>query len=103
MKRTLPVLCIILAAVLIAWAAVGSSNLAPATSPDRAVQSMFSAVKIRNWKRAFALVLPSSNIDQNAFIRDLNGRVGSLRTYSSLQDVPTKVPKEKHADATVHV
>src|SRR2546421_10424023 len=101
MKRTLPVLCIILAAVLIAWAAVGSSNLAPATSPDRAVQSMFSAVKSRNWKRAFAMVSPSSNIDQNAFIRDLNGRDGSLRTYSSLQDVQIKVLKESDSEATV--
>ena len=87
--------------MLIAWAAVGYSNLAPATSPDRAVQSMFSAVKSRNWKRAFALVSPSSNIDQNAFIRDLNGRDGSLRTYSSLQDVQTKVLKESDSEATV--
>src|SRR5205814_7811891 len=100
-KRTLGVLCIILAAVLIAWAAVGSSSLAPGASPDRAVQSMFGAVKSRNWKRAFALVSPSSNIDQNAFIRDLNGRDGSLRTYSSLQDVQTKVLKESDSEATV--
>lgn len=99
--KALGVLLIALAVVLISISTVQSSSLAPAASPDRAVQNLFNAVKNRDWNRAYALVSPSSNIDENAFIRDLIGRDGSLRTYSSLQDAKTKVLHEDDNDATV--
>src|ERR1041385_3653038 len=99
--KALGVLLIALAVVLISISTVQSSSLAPAASPDRAVQNLFNAVKNRDWNRAYALVSPSSNIDENAFIRDLIGRDGSLRTYSSLQDAKTKVLHEDDNEATV--
>src|SRR5690242_4556014 len=99
--KALPISLIALAIVLIAISTVHSSNLAPATSPDRAVQNLFNAVKNHDWDHAYAQVAPSSNVDENSFIRDLAGRDGSLRTYSALQDVKTKVLNENDGSAQV--
>jgi hypothetical protein len=101
MSRTFPVILIILAVVLVAFATVSPGNLTSAKSPDQAVRSLFERAKSRDWKSAFSYVAPISNIDQSAFYRDLNGSDGSLRTYSSLQDVNTKTLKESDNDATV--
>jgi hypothetical protein len=101
MSRLLGVLLAVLAVVFIAAGSIKPSKLAPAASPEKAVQSLFESVKNRDWRRAYEFISPSSNIDQGAFYRDLNGRDGSLRTYSSLQDFGTKVLKESENEGVV--
>ncbi|MCI0351009.1 MAG: DUF3426 domain-containing protein [Acidobacteriales bacterium] len=101
MSRLIGILLAILAVVLIAAASIKPSKLTPAASPQKAVQSLFESVKNRGWKRAYEFVSPSSNIDQPTFYRDLNGRDGSLRTYSSLQQFESKVLRESEQEAMV--
>lgn len=91
MKRVLPILIIVLTAVLIAMATIQPHELTPATSPDGAVRALFDHVKARDYKGAYAYVANSGGTDEEAFARDLSGRDGSLRTYSSLQQADTKV------------
>ena len=55
------------------------------------MQSLFAHVKAHDYKGAFAYVAKSGDTDEQAFARDLSGRDGSLRTYSSLQQADTKV------------
>jgi len=101
MKRALPIVIIVLAAVLIAMATIQPDQLSPATSPEGAVQSLFAHVKARDFKGAYAYVAKSSNTDEQSFARDLSGRDGSLRTYSSLQEADTKVLHSSDNEALV--
>jgi hypothetical protein len=103
MNRLFGVVLAILTVVLIAMASVKPSKLAPAASPEKAVRSLFESAKNRDWRRAYDFVASASNVDQAAFYRDLNGRDGSLRTYSSLQDFNTKVLRESDSEALVRV
>lgn len=91
MRRVLPILIIVLTVVLIAMATIQPNELTPATSPDGAVRALFDHVKARDYKGAFAYVANSGDTDEQAFARDLAGRDGSLRTYSSLEQADTKV------------
>ena len=91
MKRGLPILIIVLTVVLVAMATIQTDQLTPARTPDSAVLSLFDHVRARDYKGAFAYVANSSDTDEQAFERDLSGRDGSLRTYSSLQQTDTKV------------
>ena len=82
-------------------ATVHPSELKPATSPEGAVQSLLNRAKGRDFAGAYNYVSKSSNTDQQSFAKDLNGRDGSLRTYSSLQKFDTKVLHESDNDAMV--
>ena len=101
MKRVLPIILIVLAVVLVAMATIQSNQLSPATSPDGAVQSLFAHVKAHDFKGAFAYVAKNGNTDEQAFVRDLSGRDGSLRTYSALQQADTKVLHASDNEALV--
>src|SRR5262249_11570164 len=70
-----------------------------ASTPEGAVQSMFGNVKGRDWKTASSYVAAASNVDNNAFQRDLQGRNGSLRTYSQLETINTRVLHETEREA----
>ena len=91
MKLILPILLVILSVVLVAMGTVHGSELAPATSPDAAVRSLFEHAKGRDFKGSYRYVSASSNVDEQAFARDLGGRDGSLRTYSNLQNVDLRI------------
>ncbi len=91
MKRILPIAIIVLTVVLIAMATIKPDQLSPATSPDAAVRSLFANVQARNYKGAFSYVANANDMNEQAFAQDLAGRDGSLRTYSSLQNVDTKI------------
>jgi hypothetical protein len=101
MKFVLPVVLVVLAAVLVGMATVHPSELKPAATPEGAVQSLLSRARGRDFAGAFNYVSKSSNTDQQSFAKDLNGRDGSLRTYSSLQKFDTKVLHESDNDALV--
>src|SRR5215467_9396847 len=101
MGRFLTLIFVILTLGLIAAGTVHRSSTAPASTPEGAVQSMFANAKAHNWKGAYSYVAASSNVDQGGFIRDLSGRNGSLRTYSQLDSVNTRVLHESENEAAV--
>ena len=101
MKRVLPIAILVLTAVLIAMATIKPNELSPAKSPEGAVQSLFAHVRSRDYKGAYAYVAKSSDTDEQSFARDLSGRDGSLRTYSSLQQADTKVLHANDNEALV--
>jgi len=91
MRRTVPIIILVLTVVLVAMATIRPNQLLPAQSPDTAVQSLLDHVKARDYRGAYSYVAGSAASDEQAFARDLSGRDGSLRTYSSLQQVDTKI------------
>jgi hypothetical protein len=101
MKSLLPIVFGFLTVGLIAMGAIHKSATAPASSPEGAVQSMFNSVKTHDWKSAYTYIAPSGNVDQSAFVRDLQGGNGGLLTYSQLENVSTRVLHESDNDATV--
>jgi hypothetical protein len=101
MGRLLTLIFAILTGALIAAGTVHKSSTAPASTPEGAVQSMFDNVKAHDWGGAYSYVAPASNVDQGGFVRDLTGRNGSLRTYSQLDSVNTRVLHESENEATV--
>ena len=101
MRRTLPIILIVLTVVLIAAATIRTTGGASSNSPEGAVQTMFRDVKAHDYAGAYSLVAKSSIADEKDFASDLAGRDGSLRTYSALQQVDTKVLKENDNQALV--
>src|SRR5689334_18842730 len=101
MKRILPILIIVLTVVLVAMATIQPSQLSPAKSPEGAVQALMSRVKAHDYKGAYSYVAKSADADERAFAADLSGRNGSLRTYSALQQVDTKVLRATDNEALV--
>jgi hypothetical protein len=101
MGRFLTLIFAVLTLGLIAAGTVHKSSTAPASTPEGAVQSMFANAQSHNWKGAYSYVAASSNVDQDGFIRDLTGRNGSLRTYSQLDSVETRVLNESDSEAMV--
>ena len=101
MGRTLTIIFAILTLALIAAGSVHKNSPAPASTPEGAVQSLFAAAKTHDWKAAYSYVAASSNVDQNDFIHDLTGSNGSLRTYSQLDSVNTRVLHESENEAQV--
>src|SRR6185503_1687106 len=101
MGRLLAIIFAALTVLLIAVGTLHGSKTTHASTPDGAVQAMFGNVKGHDWHGAYAFVAPSSNVDQGGFVRDLAGRNGSLRTYSQLDSVNTRVLHESENEATV--
>lgn len=101
MSRILPIILVVLAGFLIAAATVHTNELAPATTPQGAVDSMLALVKSHDLRGAYSFVAGSNNTAFEDFSRDLAGSNGSLRTYSSLQKFDTKVLNENDQDAKV--
>ncbi|MCU1331648.1 MAG: hypothetical protein JWM08_640 [Candidatus Angelobacter sp.] len=101
MGRTLTTIFAVLTVGLIAVGTVHGSKNALASTPEGAVQSMFGSAKAHDWQSAYSYVAGSSNVDQGGFVSDLAGRNGSLRTYSQLDSVNTRVLHESENEATV--
>ncbi|HEX6879738.1 MAG TPA: hypothetical protein VF135_05185, partial [Terriglobales bacterium] len=101
MSRIFSIVLIVLAAVLIAMGTVHSSELKPASTPEGAVQSLLSHAKGRDFRGAYSYVSGASKTDEQDFARDLRGRDGSLRTYSTMQTFNTKVLHENESEALV--
>ncbi len=102
MNRIVPVIVIVLTAVFIAMGNVGISHARP-TTPDGAVQAMFAQVKDQDWDGAFAYVADASHTERSDFLGDLQGRNGSLRSYSALDKVTANVLHQNADQALVRV
>lgn len=92
MGRNLSVIFAIILVGLIAMGAAGRSlgNVSSDT-PAGAVHNFFQHVKAKDFDAAFALVAPESALDKWAFIRDVGGNNGSLKTVSELDTAETQV------------
>ncbi|ABF43606.1 hypothetical protein Acid345_4606 [Candidatus Koribacter versatilis Ellin345] len=101
MSRILTIVLVILTVALVAAGTVHPSDIAPATTPDGAVQALFGHAKNRDFKGAYNYVAASSNTDEPSFVKDLGGRDGSLRTYSNLQKVDTRILNQNDNEAMV--
>ena len=101
MKSLLPLAFAVLTLALIVMGQPSQSTTAPASTPEGAVQSMFGNVKNHNWKGAYSYVAAGSGVDMNGLQRDLQGHNGSLRTYSQLEGVNTRVLHESDNEALV--
>lgn len=101
MGRILAIILAVLAVVLIAAATIRTTELAPAKTPQGAVQSLLARVKGNDYAGAFSYVAKGSNTDQQSFTRDVRGSNASLRTYSALQKFDTKVLREDDNEALV--
>ena len=101
MNRILPVGFAVLTVALIVMGIPHRSATAPASTPEGAVQSMFGNVKAHNWKGAYSYVAAGNNVDMNSFQRDLQGRNSSLRTYSQLEGVNTRVLRQGENESLV--
>jgi hypothetical protein len=91
MSRILPILMIVLLVVLIAAGNPGSEFKDNTSTPDGIVQSFYGHVKADDYRKAFALIAPSSNVDFDTMYRDIAGRSGSLKTYSHLQKSDARI------------
>jgi hypothetical protein len=76
---------------------VGASS----NTAEAAVRSLLGNVQGRDWNRAYAMLANTNNVDKEAFIHDVNGNYGSLRTFSSLEGTRTRVLKQNGDQALV--
>jgi hypothetical protein len=100
MKKTLPIIAAVITLLLVAAGSVRASRPRP-TTPEGAVQAMFSEVQARDWNGAMDYVSKSSDITANDLRRDLGGTNASLKTFASLQKVDTSVLHQNDRDATI--
>lgn len=94
------------ALVIVGWlqsAKASGVSLHPQATPEQSVQNLFRAVRERNWAKAQAELANSGQVDNAAFIYDLAGGDGSLRTYSTLEGVEVSVVHQNADDVQVRV
>jgi hypothetical protein len=100
MKRIIPIVMIVLTIVFVA-AGTGPSKLKDNTkTPEGTVQSFYDHVKADDYRGAYALLSPSSNVSFEVMRQDLAGRDGSLKTLSRLDSEHTRV-LAKNGDQTI--
>ena len=104
MKYPLALALVLATVVLVAagWlqsAKASGVTLHPQASPEESVQYLFRAVRERNWAKAEAELANSGQVDNAAFVYDLAGGDGSLRTYSTLEGVEVSVVHQNANDA----
>jgi hypothetical protein len=59
---------------------------AAAGTPAAAVESLFANIQRRQFDAAYNFLANRSEVDKRAFVEELNGSDGSLRSYSVIQD-----------------
>ena len=79
----------------------GAGGFASDKTPEGAIFSVMDNIKKRNYGQAYAYVANKNQVDQKEFTDDMRGSYGSLRTYSNLEDVETKVLRQGDSDALV--
>lgn len=92
--------------VAVGWlqsAKAAGVTLRAQSTPELAVRSLMRSVRERNWPKAQAQLANAKQIDPSAFVYDLAGGDGSLRTYSTLEDSEIKVLQQDDSNALVRV
>jgi len=108
MKRALPLAIVVITCVLVAaaWVQAGGWSLhtiRSANTAQEAVQALMTDVQSRNWDGAYARLANQADVEKPAFVRDMAGSNGSLRTYSSLESFKTWPLHATPDKATVRV
>lgn len=106
MNKLLAILIPIATVLLVAMAWVQSggverSRMRAAQTPEEAVRLLLTDAQSHNWQDAYQHLANASEIDQNAFIRDLAGSNGSLRTYAGLESFDVWGVHASDREATV--
>jgi hypothetical protein len=70
-------------------------------TPEAAVRSLLGDVQAHDWNQAYSLLANANDVDKEAFIHDINGNYGSLRTFSSLEGSGTRVLNQSGDQALV--
>ena len=88
--RVIPLVIAVVTLLLLAVAWMQSGGLkrheiSSASTPEEAVQALMADIQNHNWDSAYARLDSSNDVEKSAFIRDIAGSDGSLRTYASLQ------------------
>ena len=104
----LVIVCGTLLLVLIAWLQSGGWQLrknANAITPEEAVRALMTDIQARDWDRAYAQLDRKNDVDKSAFVRDVAGSDGSLRSYASLQsyDLSSLRAEQDAAAVRTHV
>src|SRR5579859_5006334 len=91
MSRILALAMVIVTVVLIAAGTAPTKQKERTTSPEGAVLAFYDRVKADDYRTAYSLIAPSSNVDFNTVYHDIAGRDGSLKTLSHLQNTEARV------------
>jgi hypothetical protein len=65
----------------------------------RQPEYLLRSVAVRDWEKAHAELANANEVNLSAFIYDLAGGDGSLRTYSTLEDFEVSVPHQTADEA----
>ena len=108
MKRVLPILILIVSVVLviIAWVQSGGltmHEISTAKTPQEAIEALMTDIQSKDWDRAYARLADQTDVEKPAFIRDIAGSNGSLRTYSSLEKFAVSPLHATNDDAVMRV
>lgn len=79
----------------------GNRMATAAHTPEATVRTFFERVKARDYDGAFSMISAKSNLDKSSFQRDIAGSNGSLKTFSALGDVQTRVLRQSDAEADI--
>ena len=91
MSRVLAIIMAVITGVLIAAGVAPTREKEKTTSPEGAVRAFYDRVKADDYRGAYALIAPSSNVDFASVRHDIAGRDGSLKTLSQLQNADARV------------
>jgi len=119
MRRTLPIILVVITAGLIALALIGPGPAAGTVgvasgsavyglsakrdTPEHAIAHLLGEVKRRNWDNAFSAVSKTSGVDEPAFVQDWMGSNGSLRSFSGLEGFESRPMHATEDDAQLRV
>jgi hypothetical protein len=101
MNRILAIVMLVLTGVLLAVGVAPTKEKERTTSPEGAVQAFYDRVKGADYRGAYSLIAPSSNIDLSTMYHDIAGRDGSLKTLSHLQNAETRMVAHNGKEAVV--
>src|SRR6266478_909299 len=96
------VVMIVILLLLMGAGTVQTANLHTKTNtPEAALQSFFDQVRGKHWNEAYSMIQPGAGVVRDAFVKDLGGNNGSLKTISSLQNANTKILRQSSNDADI--
>jgi hypothetical protein len=107
---------VIATVVLVAWGTLwpaemgtlvgiesGPAKIHDAKTPEDAVHNLFATAQRHDWKGAYKQIANTDQVDEATLQRDLGGAYDSLRTFSSLESVNTKVLDQSGDEARVRM
>ncbi len=114
MRRSLPLVILILTAVLLAAGIVLPTRLGTTVgispgwvlvsqprSPEEVVRVLLRAVQRKDYATAYSYVANNTDLTQEEFQRDLAGSDGSLRVYSALEGSEVRPLRQNDQEALV--